>query len=294
MKNLNLKPDMQKNYHLDNVFIDDPIKFGDIYLLQLGRLFLGKYGEPNEHIHRDWFELTVVTDGCGKIGAGGTEAEVKRGDIFLSFPAEIHKITSDEKSPLSYDFFAFYTECEQLRDELNLILSTAKNAESRIISDERIGTLVSSAIAELPNRADALTERLLESIFEQILIYTVRAFRGKVEVQTSEKSNDKDKLCYTIMSYIDTHIFSIRSLGEISKLTNYNYSYISDLFKKTTGRTLSTYYQSARLKAAQLLLREGKLTVGEIAELLGYSSVYVLSRAYKNMYGISPSLEWQK
>ena len=70
---------------------------------------------------------------------------------------------------------------------------------------------------------------------------------------------------------------------------NYNYSYLSSLFRSTTGRTLSDYYKTARLKAARTLVRENKLTVSKIAEMLNYSSVYVLSRAYKAEFGVPPT-----
>ena len=87
--------------------------------------------------------------------------------------------------------------------------------------------------------------------------------------------------------YPDPMATEVRS--EIAALFGYNYSYLSSLFKRTTGGTLSEYYLGARWRVARLLVREGKSKISEIAEMLGYSSVYVFSRAYRTRFGTPPT-----
>ena len=70
---------------------------------------------------------------------------------------------------------------------------------------------------------------------------------------------------------------------------NYNYSYLSAIFRSKTGVTISEYYQQKRLGAAKQLLFEGNLSVNKIADVLGYSSIYAFSKAFKKKYGIAPS-----
>ena len=91
------------------------------------------------------------------------------------------------------------------------------------------------------------------------------------------------------MNYIGTHIYILEGLNELAGHFGYSYSYLSALFSKTTGDTLMNYYSMRRLDAAVMLLKEGKLSVSEIAELLKYSSIYTFSRAFKNRFGISPA-----
>lgn len=69
---------------------------------------------------------------------------------------------------------------------------------------------------------------------------------------------------------------------------NYNYSYLSALFKQTTGESLSAYHRKKKLETAAALLKENGLGVTQIAELLHYSSPYAFSRAFKAEYGVSP------
>ena len=91
------------------------------------------------------------------------------------------------------------------------------------------------------------------------------------------------------MNYIDTHIYTMASLSDVADAMHYNYSYISDLFKRTTDETLSAYYRRKRLDTARLLLSEGKLSVTQISELLNFSSIYTFSRSYKDYFGVSPN-----
>jgi AraC-like DNA-binding protein len=91
------------------------------------------------------------------------------------------------------------------------------------------------------------------------------------------------------MNYIDTHIYTLSSLEELAEMTNYNYSYLSSLFHKTTSGMLTDYYRKRRLETARLLIEEGALKINEIASLLRYSSIYTFSRAFKDFFGVSPS-----
>ena len=43
------------------------------------------------------------------------------------------------------------------------------------------------------------------------------------------------------------------------------------------------------MEKAELLLREGKLSIGEVANLMGYSNLSYFSAAFKRQFGITPS-----
>ena len=100
---------------------------------------------------------------------------------------------------------------------------------------------------------------------------------------------EPEALCYRLMNYVDTHIYTMTGLGELAEETNYNYSYLSSLFRKTTSGTLTDYYRRRRLETARLLILENELSISHVAELLHYSSIYTFSRAFKDEYGLSPA-----
>ena len=280
---------MKTYYHLDHNYIKEPLIYGDISLFQVGRAFLTEDGASDEHLQLDLYELTIVTDGKGTIGTGGEQVPVSAGDIFLSFPADIHSIASDEKTPLKYDFISFSISSEPYKSALDSLHLEFMNSSERLFTDERIKNTVSHIIRELGDRDSEYHSDIVHSLLMQVLIYTLRSFEKRRASSPYLNTDSRDILCYQLMSYIDTHVFSLAHLSELGEIMNYNYSYLSDLFKSTTGATLSEYYRNARLRAAKLLIAEGKLKVSEIAELLNYSSIYVFSRAYKKKYGVSPT-----
>ena len=281
---------MEKDYHINKSYVDAPLRFGEVYLVQIGRLYFRGGGRVGEHLHRGWFELTVVTGGRGTVRADGVELPVKEGDIVLSLPAELHDVTSDAECPLHYDFFAFYTEDEILSAELERITAEYSAPDARVFSEDKIRTLIGVSIAELGDADALLGERLLSHLLEEIIIRLCRALRG-VETPADDTPTGAERLCFRLQQYLDTHVFTVRSLGEVAALFGYNYSYLSTRFKKTTGITLSDYCREGKWRVARLLVRERRTPISEIAEMLGYSSVYVFSRAYRNRFGLAPSFD---
>lgn len=129
----------------------------------------------------------------------------------------------------------------------------------------------------------------MQSICEQTVICLIRAFGTTGTQEPSDYASHPDMLCYQMMNYIDTHVFSLQSPEELSDALRYNYSDLSSLFKRTTGRTLADYYRICRLKMARRLMDEDKLSLTQISEMRNDSTVQNLSRAYKKQYGIPPS-----
>lgn len=280
---------MENYYHLNKAYIQNPMPLGDISLVQIGRLFCKENTVIDKHVHLNWFELTIVTDGEGIIRTNGKEFLVKSGDIHLSFPADLHEIVSSSHNPLKYDFFSFSTTNSYFKTELETLMNEFTDLQARVFADERIKTLVSNGIAEFCEEDGEYSKELLSGIFTQIIVYLIRDFKEKEKPIKQTTVNQVDALCYQAMHYIDTHVFTLKSLPDLTETFNYNYSYLSSLFKKTTGRTLLDYYQSAKLKKAKSLLLENRLTVSEISELLNYSSVYAFSKAFKRKYAVPPT-----
>lgn len=291
MNNPQLPSILEKNFHLDKNYVGCPVEYGEISLIQIGRLYCNTHTVIGMHTHQNWFELTVVTDGCGSVIVGNTSVEVTQGDIHLAYPGDFHEIHSDPKNPLKYDFFSFYPKSPFLLERLEAIMQSHSGGNERVIRDEKINRLLENAIAEI-NRPSELSSEILGAVFYQIVLYLIRDFQH-TEIEKKETIGAPEQLCYQMMHYIDTHIYTIDGLYELSDTMRYNYSYLSDIFKKVTGETLQEYYQGRRLRAAQLLLMENTLKLGEIANLLRYSSIYAFSRAFKDRFGISPS-EYRK
>ena len=278
---------MDKTFHIDKNYIQTPLTYGDFSLYQIGRLYCSENAEIGDHPHFNWFELTVICDGEGFVYANQKGVAVRKGDIFLSFPCDIHRIVSSAHAPLHYDFCSFNTESEELKAELEKITTRFSSAQDRVFRNETIRYLVSDAIVEM-NEEQKYRDQIMANMLHSILIYLIRAFLSGKERKSPRNVSQNDMLCYRIMNYIDTHIYTMENLEDLGDLMNYNYSYLSGLFRRTTSESLRDYYRKRKLCIAQSLLAENKLTVTEIATLLNYSSVYAFSRSFKKYFGSSP------
>lgn len=273
-------------YLIEQNHMTAPQTYGDFRLVHIGRRFCNPSEQILPHIHWGWFELTIVTKGTATVVTNGDKILLKKGDIHLSLPGDIHSIQTDPNGNFEYDFFAFSCEKEYLQAELQNLVQQHRESQTRIFHDERIPMLVNNALSEFSQKEQMYSRRLLENIFEQIVLYVVRIFKGAQQQNTHVSENEI--LCLQAMQYIDTHIYIIEHLEDVAENLHYDYSYLSMLFKKTTGKTLFEYYQTRKMETAKALLSENKKSVGEVAEELRYSSPYAFSRAFKQIYGLSP------
>ena len=78
------------------------------------------------------------------------------------------------------------------------------------------------------------------------------------------------------------------TLDEIAATVNLSKSRFSGLFQEITGVAPVAYFNQLRIKQAQELLLLTSLSIGEVAEQLGFYDAYHFSRKFKRMVGSGP------
>ncbi|WP_319562044.1 response regulator [Marispirochaeta sp.] len=66
-------------------------------------------------------------------------------------------------------------------------------------------------------------------------------------------------------------------------------NYLSSMFKKYTGESLTAYLTNLRLEEAHRRLKEPGISVKEVSSCLGYTSSRHFARLFREKYGLSPS-----
>ncbi len=274
-------------YHLD-YYYNDGKKFGEHEIIQLGRLLGNSDTWSGPHVQKDYYELTIVTNGEGVVKSNNVPTSVKEGDIYLSLPSDIHEIQTSVEKPIEYDFFTFRTKNFTLKNGLSVLSERVLDPTKRVITDRRINFLVSNAIKEV-EKGGEYSDMIIESICTQVISYLIEDFSYLNSGTEPYKTDAATNLCYKIMNYVDINLFSLKNLNQLASITSYNYSYLSTLFKSTTGKTINEYYRNKKLQVAKDLLEEGKLKANEISELLNYSSYFAFSNAFKQKFKVSPN-----
>lgn len=96
-----------------------------------------------------------------------------------------------------------------------------------------------------------------------------------------------------IISYIDFHYFEDLGLNRFAEMFNISKTYLSNLFKKETGVTLTDYIHQTRMRKAITLLNSSSLPMTAVATACGYNDINYFIRIFKRTYGLSPK-QYQK
>lgn len=83
------------------------------------------------------------------------------------------------------------------------------------------------------------------------------------------------------------------ALKDIAAQVHLNPSYLSQLFKRHTGKAFSDYVAEARLEEAKRLLSRTSLRISDISDRLGYADLAYFSSVFKKYTGLPPS-EYRK
>lgn len=93
--------------------------------------------------------------------------------------------------------------------------------------------------------------------------------------------------------YIDSDLSSDLSLKALAELLNINASYLSTLFKRETGQTLTDFVNQRRVKLALQLLSTTKLQIQTIAQHCGIPDINYFSKIFKKYTQKTPK-EYRK
>ena len=113
--------------------------------------------------------------------------------------------------------------------------------------------------------------------------------RHLFEIQNSKKTDKNNLLVQKIKLYIEQHLADSLNLATISRVVNYNETYISRLFKQLTGTSLSEYISQEKIQKAKQLLSSTNESIQNIAAVTGFDTSQYFSLVFKKMTGVSPS-----
>ena len=105
------------------------------------------------------------------------------------------------------------------------------------------------------------------------------------KIQTIEKIKNA---IVTLVHHSDEHIKTNLS-SFISSQLHMDYTYLSNLFSETEGTTIEKYFIAHKIEKVKELLVYDELSLSEIADRLGYSSVAYLSNQFKKITGLTPT-----
>ena len=95
-------------------------------------------------------------------------------------------------------------------------------------------------------------------------------------------------LIQKVLTTIDSELTADLSLNFQAKELNVNPSYLSSLFKKETGMTLTDYVNKKRAEHAARLLKTTSMQIQTIAQYCGILDVNYFTKVFKKYLGKTP------
>ncbi|RAV14390.1 response regulator transcription factor [Paenibacillus contaminans] len=118
--------------------------------------------------------------------------------------------------------------------------------------------------------------------------YFARVAELLFEFKENNQQEPAQKLIAFINQYIQNHLEEELSLTRLASLVNHSPTYLSRLYKRTTGTMLFDFIIEQRMKKAKHLLSDTTMKIHEIASAIGYEAAPYFTRYFKKMFQVTP------
>lgn len=204
----------------------------------------------------------------------------------MIFPEQITTYIADNELPWEYAWIEF--DGLRAKEAIEIAGISKHNpiyhAHSKDLREEMFNEMM-----YIINHRDASSFHLVGHLYLFIDYLT----RSAASLKLRSNGKMQDFYLKEALSYIEQNFQNDISIEDIASFCGLNRTYFGKIFKKATGKTPQEFLLKYRMIKACELLKMTQLSIGEISAAVGYSNQLHFSRAFKNIYNISPR-EWRK
>lgn len=276
-------------YHL-NKYIDISGLY-TFYYFELNKDF---YFAGEKH---NFWEMVYVDSGEVSIMADNQCHVLKQGEVIFHKPMEFHTLAGNKKSPPNVLVTSFeisskamlffnnrsFTLDPQQRKILSLFLEESKKVF-------RISSSMPREKSIYPEDIGAY--QLAVEYLEHLLIDLIRknSTENPCKISGLVKASPNNAFIEAINMYLANHIYGQLRLQDVCGEFHMSRSYLCQLYKNATGKSIIDHYIDLKITCAKRLIREGDLNFTQISEKLGFTSIHHFTRIFKSRTEMSPSV----
>lgn len=237
---------------------------------QDGLFFRGEQHPP--------LELAYVEKGVLRNYCNGREFVLHSNEFLIFSPNQWHMQHADEE--VQFLTISFSWEGQDFSHLFNRV-SAASSEIQRSVQG-----LLQEYEQDLPHREEFLSAQM-KLLLLQMLRLPDRGDGNKKPSPASERAHRA--ILDQAMQTVSEKIYGKCSVCDLAEAVNVSPSQLTGLFKNYLGMTPAKYITHIRLEESKNLLAEKKLSVGEIADILGYASIQHYSKQFHDWFGCTPS-----
>lgn len=233
------------------------------------------YLSPPPHVHKD-LELVYVITGKAIAFADHHQYMLNPGDLFISFPNQIHYYDNLEIGEYVVAIFS----ADIIAGQTELLQNSVP--DYNVIHPEN-GDIILTAIHTLKyppkDKSIMLQAGWLNLLMDSLL--------PKLTLKPNTSANTTS--LRKVMNYCSSHYKEPISLDTISAAVNIDKYHISHLLNQRLGVSLNTYVNALRINKACRLLEKSGAKLSEISAEVGFGSTRSFNRAFENIMHMTPS-----
>jgi len=235
------------------------------------------HSTPHTHNHT---ELFFIVSGKGQFLIQDQMFPVDVNKLVIINPNILHTEVSLNAQPLEYIVLGIS----------GIELATSENSNDQFcILDPFESVEISSCLRNILREMELKNtgyEDICQAYMEILIIRLMRNTALTVQVEPQVTSGNRQ--CAAIKRYIDPHYKDPLTLEQLSEEAHMNKYYLSHAFKREYGVSPINYLISRRIDESKYLLAETDLSMSQIAQLLGFSSLSYFSQVFRKAHGSSP------
>jgi AraC-like DNA-binding protein len=243
--------------------------------------------EQGWHLGPDWglrlrdYDLWFVWAGRGKMRTNEGEFPLSPGTCFWMRPGRRYEATQDSAARLGVSFVHF----ELLTPSGKALPLSAFTPPVERISARQFAFVDTALRRVIEVRREQGGEEVAARLFAAVL---ADLFREPEPGEAGLERHHRETV-QRATTRIREHAGASPDVATLAQEAGYSVDHFSRVFSKITGRRPQIYVIEAKLERARQLLSESSLTVGEIAEVLGYREIFFFSRQFRQHTGCSPT-----
>ena len=238
-------------------------------------------------------ELLFSYAGTLNVNAENYQGKLRKGELLIHRENEKHSLRTHKNRKTTIIIIGFSTSNAEMLDIFSKAPVKLDEQETKmlakIVKEGRnvFAPPYDTPLYDMRKKKNQLfgSEQMLRVLLEAFLLEIIRkhVYFGK-----SEENSDGGFLPSEILTYIDSHYNDKITLDEISFLFNTNRSAFCKSFKSITGMTFLSYIAEKKLKKIKDLLLDGKMSLVEISDKVGFDNSAYLCRFFKKHTGLTP------
>lgn len=236
------------------------------------------------HLHTA-FETYFIEEGTMRVSVEGEEVNLKKGDVFLIFPQVMHRVEEASENLCKLNLRFLFLQSFSRQTEGNFVLLQTEPWR-RMEIFQNIACISRQLKAE-ENGTDSFRIRSYLSLVLHDLVSSVFPFESKGE-SPSEEKRDRLALSMQIDSFFAEHYNEDITISNLAETLHYSPTHVNRLLKTFWGLTFGEKLKQTRIHKAKELLSSTRLSIGEIAEACGYSTLRGFELFFVKETGLLP------